>query len=58
VLEDGLGGDGAKDDGHDAPGASAARAGEDVGLERPLEELSLLAGEGNEHLGAADGALQ
>ena len=40
VLEDGLGGGGAKHDGHDAPRASAARAGEDVGLERPLEELS------------------
>jgi hypothetical protein len=37
VLEDGLGGGGAKDDGHDAPRASAARAGEDVGLERSSE---------------------
>ena len=39
MLEDGLGGRGAKDDGHDAAGAPAARAGEDVGLEGPLEEL-------------------
>jgi len=39
VLEDGLGGGGAKDDGDDAPGASAARAGEDVGAEGPPEEL-------------------
>jgi hypothetical protein len=39
VLEDGLGGGGAKDDGDDAPDASAARAGEDVGLERPPEEI-------------------
>jgi hypothetical protein len=39
VLEDGLGGGGAKDDGHDAAGAATARAGEDVRAERPLEEL-------------------
>ncbi len=30
---------GAEDEGDDAPGASAARAGEDVGAKRPLEEL-------------------
>ena len=39
MLEDGLGGGGAEDDGDNAAGASAARAGKDVGLERPLEEL-------------------
>jgi hypothetical protein len=39
VLEDGLGGGGAKHDGHDAAGASPTRATEDVGAERPLEEL-------------------
>jgi len=39
VLEDGLGRRGTEDDCHDAAGAPAARAGEDVGLEGPLEEL-------------------
>jgi uncharacterized protein (DUF1697 family) len=39
VLENGLGGGGAEDDGDDAPGASTARAGEQVGAKRPLEEL-------------------
>jgi len=39
VLEDGPGGGGAKDDGHDAAGAATARASEDVRAERPLEEL-------------------
>ena len=39
LLEDGLGGGGAEDDGHDSAGASATRATEDVGAERPLEEL-------------------
>jgi len=39
VLEDGLGRRGTKDDGDDAAGASAARAGEDVRLERPLEQF-------------------
>ena len=40
MLEDGLGGGGAKHDGHDAAGASATRATEDVGAEGPLEELA------------------
>jgi hypothetical protein len=39
VLEDGLRGGEAKDDGDDAPDAAAALAVEDVGLERPFEEL-------------------
>ena len=39
VLEDGLGRRGTEDDRHDGAGAPAARAGEDVGLEGPLEEL-------------------
>jgi hypothetical protein len=39
VLEDGLGRRGTEDDCHDAAGAPAALAGENVGLERPLEEL-------------------
>jgi hypothetical protein len=39
VVEDGLGRGGAKHDGHDAPGASATRGTEDVGGERPLQEL-------------------
>src|SRR5262249_54632362 len=34
VLQDGLGGGGAKDDGHHAARVSAARAGEDVNLAR------------------------
>jgi hypothetical protein len=42
VLEDGLGGGGAKDDGDDAPGAPAALAGEKVGLERPPEEPGVI----------------
>jgi hypothetical protein len=39
VLEDGLGRRGTEDDCDDAAGAPAARAGEDVGLEGPLEEF-------------------
>ena len=39
MLEDGLGGCGAKDDGDDASSAPAAQAGEGVGLEGALEEL-------------------
>ena len=38
MLEDGLGRRGTENDCHDAAGAPAARAGEDVGLEGPLEE--------------------
>jgi hypothetical protein len=40
VLEDGLSSGGTEDDGDDAARAPAAGAGEDVGLERPLEEAS------------------
>jgi hypothetical protein len=53
VLENGLGGGGAEDEGDEAPGASAARAGEDVGLEGPPEELG--PGEGTPGLVGADG---
>jgi len=53
VLQDGLGGGGAKDDGDDAAPAPAAGAGEDVGLERPPEELG--PGDGAAGLPWADG---
>jgi len=53
VLEDGLGGGGAKDDGDDAAGAPAARADEDVGLEGALEEVG--PGDGTAGLPWADG---
>jgi len=52
VLEDGLGRRGTKDDGDDAAGASAARAGEDVRLERPLEQFG--PGDGAAGAGRAD----
>jgi hypothetical protein len=54
VLEDGLRRRGTKDDGDDAAGASAARAGEDVRLERPLEEF----GPGDGAAGRAGGPAQ
>jgi hypothetical protein len=40
MLEDGADGGGPEDDGDDAPGAAAARTVEDVGAERPEEELA------------------
>jgi hypothetical protein len=43
MLEDGPGGGGAEDDGDDAPVAAAAWAVEDVGAERPAQELDLKA---------------
>ena len=39
MLQDGPGGGGTENDGHHAARAAAARAGEDVGLEGPPEEL-------------------
>ena len=39
MLEDGAGGGGAKDDGDDAPGATAAWTVEDVGAGCPAEQL-------------------
>ena len=55
MLEDGLGGGGAKDDGDDAAPAPAAGAGEDVGLERPPEELGPGEGAAGPGLPWADG---
>jgi hypothetical protein len=52
VLEDGAGGGGAEDAGHDAPVAAAAGAGEDVRLERPLEQFG--PGDGAAGAGRAD----
>jgi hypothetical protein len=54
VLEDGLGRRGMEDEGHDAAGAPAVRAGEDVGAERPPEELGPGDGVTGGRLGSVD----